>query len=82
MKKQVEITGINLSSLFGAVLMTLAIPLIIAALLGLMGDAGISLLALVLSPVIYGLLAMLFGASYNWLAPKFGGIVIEVKSKE
>lgn len=34
-----------------------------------------------MAPVLYGLIVMLFVASYNWLAPKLGGLLVEIKDE-
>ncbi len=39
------------------------------------------LLYLVLSPFAYGTVAMIFAASYNWLAPKLGELEIEISEE-
>ncbi len=78
MKKKVELRKIDLKSLFRAVVITMAIPVIIVLILGLVGGEDISLASVVLVPVLYGLVMMLLGSSYNWLAPRFGGLIVQV----
>lgn len=41
-----------------------------------------TLLPLFLWPILYGLVFLIFIASYNWLAPKFGGLEIEIEEIE
>lgn len=79
MKKKVELTNIDLTSLFRAVVITMAIPLLISLVLGLVSGAGASVWSIIMAPVAYGLVMMLLGASYNWLAPHFGGVIVEIE---
>jgi hypothetical protein len=81
MKKRVRLTQIDLKSLFRAVIITSVIPLLIYLALALLSGSFVSVLQVVLAPVTYGLVMMLLGASYNWLAPKYGGIEVEVTIK-
>lgn len=77
MKKQVELTKIDLKSLFRAVVISSVILVIIQVILGFIAGGGMGLFYL-LGPVGSGLVAMLLGASYNWLAPQYGGVKVEV----
>lgn len=76
-------------TVFKAVLMATAIPFIIFAILFILertlgltlsGNNAIflSLLYLLISPIVYGVIFILLAISYNWLAPKFGGLEVDV----
>lgn len=82
MKKKVELTKIDLTSLFRAVVITMAIPLLISLVLAFLGGAGASVWSIIMAPVVYGLVMMLLGASYNWLAPHVGGVIVEIDVRD
>jgi len=47
---------------------------------GLRNTLG-TMIPLIAAPVLYGLIVMLFVVSYNWLAPKFGRLLIETRDE-
>ena len=78
--KKTEIKKFEPKSAFRAVLMSVAIPyifflsvFIVAGILSGKSDSLVRLGPMIITPVIYALVAMLLVASYNWLAPKYGG---------
>ena len=88
--KRVEIRRILPKTVFKAVLMAGAIPYTIFLIFGMIsiivgasqnGSQAIYLTVsyLIVFPLVYGLIAMLLAFSYNLLAPKFGGLIIEIE---
>lgn len=76
-------------TIFKAVLMACAIPysiflliylvsLLLGANIGGSKAISLSIVYIAVSPLIYGLVSVLFSISYNLLEPKFGGIQIEI----
>lgn len=88
--RKVRIKKFSLTSVFKSVIMALVIPytiiIFIFILMSAQNYSGKSIVTLlipiIIAPVIYGLVFMLFAASYNWLAPKFGGLEIEIKDED
>jgi ABC-type molybdate transport system permease subunit len=83
--KKIEIKRFEPKSAFKTVLISASIPYIVffsmmvisAALNNQIEKTLLLILPVILAPVLYGLVALLFVASYNWLAPKLGGLIIE-----
>lgn len=93
--KKLIIKRFEPGSAFKAVLMAMAIPFLIffgllASITILSGFASggfgsrfaYIMFSFLFMPVMYGLIAMLLAASYNWLAPKFGGLEIEAEDND
>lgn len=90
--KKVIVKRFTPTSVFKTVAMAVAIPFMlffcIAVLISLFGinSNGVNAFAVIfpfiIMPIIYGLVFMLFAASYNWLAPKFGGLELEIEDGE
>lgn len=90
--KRIEIKKFVPKTVFKAVLFISAIPILFFIVVGIIGFAvgmpqnkdqslSVTLLYLAFSPLLYGLIAMLLAASYNWLASKFGGLEMEIDEK-
>lgn len=95
--KSIKIKRFSPKSVLKSVLIAIAIPYIIFIILmvsgmiigrlsnGVMSESvNLSSLAinLLLMPIIYGLVFMLFATSYNWLAPKFGGLELLIEDAQ
>lgn len=81
--------GFDPKSAFKTVLISMVISyaiFLLAAVAGGVLEQGLgytlgTMLPLIMAPVLYGLIVMLFVASYNWLAPKLGGLLVEIKDE-
>lgn len=91
--KRVKIKKFVPKTVFKAVLFISTIPILLAIILSILGytvgtpqNIAQSLLLticyLAISPLAYGLVAMLLAAFYNWFAPRFGGLEIEIDDTE
>ena len=87
--KRVKIKKFIPKTVFKAVLFISAIPILLFIILNIIGfevgmpqnkdqSLSLTLLYLAFSPLVYGIVAMLLAASYNWFASKFGGLEIEI----
>ena len=88
--RRVQIKRVSPKTVFKAILMAGAIPYtiyvffaVISVVFGVLQKSGqaiyLTFFYLLVFPVIYGLIAMLLAFSYNLLAPKFGGLEIEIE---
>lgn len=92
---KLEVKSINAKSVFKSALMASVIPAII--LLAIMvvvflltgsvlydsnGGLLLTIFYLILTPVLCGLMGMLYTASYNWLAKIFGGLKVTCSELE
>lgn len=88
--KKLEITRISLRSIFKGIIslttllmLMLCGSLILVILTNKETDKVLSIIqvlcVMVLSPILCGGVGIVFGISYNWLAPKIGGFKVEVK---
>lgn len=76
---------------FKAIVFSSAIPILIfiaiSAFVALVTSQSVDssfitkLLHIAFSPLAYGAVAMIFAASYNWLAPKLGELEIEISDE-
>lgn len=82
MRKTITIRKLNLRSVFRTVLMCMAVPYLGLLLIAIIRGAFNEIFPVIFAPLIQGAFVMLMAASYNWLAPRFGGLVIEVHDQE
>lgn len=91
--KKLQVKRFAPKSVFKSLLWAIAIPyivivpiVILCMIYSISSSGGFKILGtilyLLLIPIIYGLIFMLFAASYNWLAPKFGGLEVSVEEKD
>lgn len=91
----VKIKKIRVKSAFKAILLALTIPWGIGVIIFILSAIATytskslsveqvigSIIPLLYMPIIYAAVAILFVFSYNWLAPKFGGLEIEIEKEK
>lgn len=83
--KKIRIKKFNLKQLFLGIAAISILPLIllsIGMLIGMNANPGALLYcitSILLGPILYGLVGMLFGLGYNWFSPKIGQFEIEIE---
>ena len=94
--KIVRIKKFNVKSVFKSVLLAFAIPwtigviiLVLSAIASTITSRPLdveqaigSIIPFIFMPILYAAVAILFVLSYNWLAPKFGSLEIQIDSEE
>lgn len=87
--KKVSIKRISLRSIFLGIISLSLVPIGILSLMMIIAggaDSGFSIVYAIIivfvAPLLYGGVGMIFGASYNWLAPKIGTFKIEIEEYE
>ncbi|WP_053983522.1 hypothetical protein [Niameybacter massiliensis] len=86
--KKIKVKKISLKYLFLGIIALSFLPLLILSVLMLVVspmDSSMLLYCMtvmILGPILYGGIAVLFGLGYNWLSPKIGQFEIQVELVE
>ncbi|MEG0013169.1 MAG: hypothetical protein RSA01_03695 [Clostridium sp.] len=89
--KKVSIKRISLRGIFFGIISLIGVPMGILAVIMILGSMGSngdkgmimgSLCMILIAPIIYGGVGMIFGLSYNLLSPKIGCFKIELEDEE
>ncbi len=92
MRKMV-VNKFDLGSVFRTVLMCMAIPYLFSVIIvflafifsfngfGFLAAVIMSLLAVGIAYVFQGLVFVILAASYNWLAPRYGGLTVDMEKE-
>ena len=85
--EKIKIKKFDLGKLFLGTLSLSILPMIIFAIITFATTPKNSnaiiyyMLGIIISPVIYGAVGVLFGVSYNWLSPKMGQFEIDIEKE-
>lgn len=88
--KKINIKRLSLRGIFFGILSSLGGPTIIIGICIILGNLSVSegkigmmgmICYILMVPIVYGLVGMAIGLSYNWLSPKIGGFSIEIEEE-